>query len=326
MNVDGLVDPSDAAKKALDAHRLGARVFSPTALEKYAACPYRFYLATVVGLAPREEAEAIDELDPLHRGSLIHDVQRELLSELRDEGLLPVTVDSLGAAMARLNDVITRVAARYSDELAPAIDRVWDDGIVEVRADLREWLARQVGDPWVPAYFELAFGLARSDSDPASHSEPVQLDSGLRLRGSIDLVERRGERLRATDYKTGSASRDRTLVIGGGTALQPVLYALALEKIFSGAQVDSGRLYYCTSRGGFQDRDIRLDALSRERAELVVQTIGRALDEGFLPAAPDEGACRWCDFTAVCGPYEERRSRRKNQKRLADLAKLRGKA
>ena len=49
----------------------------------YARCPYRFFLQAVHGLAPREVAEAIDELDPLQRGSLIHDVQFELFERLR---------------------------------------------------------------------------------------------------------------------------------------------------------------------------------------------------------------------------------------------------
>ena len=43
----------------------------------------------------------------------------------------------------------------------------------------------------------------------------------------------------------------------------------------------------------------------------------------ILVAAPSEGACRWCDFRIVCGPNEEARIERKNQKDLADLAALR---
>ena len=39
--------------------------------------------------------------------------------------------------------------------------------------------------------------------------------------------------------------------------------------------------------------------------------VGEALEAPFLPAAPGEGKCRWCDYRDVCGPYEELRSRRK---------------
>ena len=44
-------------------------------------------------------------------------------------------------------------------------------------------------------------------------------------------------------------------VINGGQTLQPVLYALAAEKLFTGeGLVTEGRLYFCTSRGGFVTR------------------------------------------------------------------------
>jgi hypothetical protein len=43
----------------------------------------------------------------------------------------------------------------------------------------------------------------------------------------------------------------------------------------------------------------------------------------MLAAAPNEGACTWCDFRAVCGPSEEQRVARKPQDRLRDLIELR---
>ena len=57
-------------------------------------------------------------------------------------------------------------------ELAPAIERVWKDGIDAIRADLREWLRRAAEDPlpWTPERFELAFGLA--GSRPGRSGEP----------------------------------------------------------------------------------------------------------------------------------------------------------
>jgi hypothetical protein len=68
--------------------------------------------------------------------------------------------------------------------------------------------------------------------DPASAEAPVALDCGVRLRGSIDLVEASvWGAVRATDYKTGKVRAQRDAVISGGETLQPVLYALALEKL-----------------------------------------------------------------------------------------------
>ena len=108
---------------------------------------------------------------------------------------------------------------------------------------LHEWLRRHADaeDGWVPFKFELSFGLAdrdRKDEDPSSVPDPVPIIDGgkLKLRGSIDLVERHVTgKIRATDHKTGKARAKDGVVIGGGQHLQPVLYALACEKLLDGA-------------------------------------------------------------------------------------------
>ena len=329
---DGLVNPHPAAVAAIRDHALHARSFSPTALQNYAVCPYKFLLHAIHKLAPREVPEPIEELDPLQRGSLIHEVQFELLSELQHGGLLPVHPSNLDQAGDVLERVLDSVAARYAEELAPAIDRVWGAGIDSVRADLREWLRRLTEDEsgFVPWRFELAFGLrGRAARDPHSRPDAVPLACGIRLRGSIDLIERGPERaLRVTDHKTGRVQVKKGSYIEGGQSLQPILYALAVEKLFPGQSVESGRLYYCSAAGTYREHSVPLNDRARANAQTVADVIGKALDEPFLPAAPVERACRWCDYNAVCGPHEELRVRRKleserSRTRVSDLERLR---
>ena len=325
---DGLVDPDDAGKAALARHQLGARSFSATALQHYAACPYRFFLQALLRLTPREEPAAIEHMDALTRGGLFHDVQYEVLTTLRAESLLPVTANSLPRVLAVADEKLEAQAAQKREELAPAIPRVWDDTIAGMRADLHEWLRRAADAPprFVPDRFELSFGLADRDrafEDPASVDAPVALPIGISLRGSIDLVEQDAQGvLRITDHKTGKMRATPGLVIGGGEILQPVLYALAAEQLLD-AEVESGRLYYCTADGGYADAVVPLDDRARDAAVTVANTIGGALGEGFLPAAPKKDACRWCDYRPICGPHEELRTARKSRDRLAPLAKLR---
>src|SRR5262249_8689708 len=155
--------------------------------------PYRFLLSAIHKLAPREDPDAVEEMDPLTKGALVHEVQYRLLTELRAEGLLPVTAATLERARRSLDDVLAAVAAEYEAKHSPAIKRVWDDAVTGIGADLREWLRRMTDEPdWTPAHFELSFGLKDPRAqDAKSKDEPVVLDVGLRLRGSIDLVERR---------------------------------------------------------------------------------------------------------------------------------------
>jgi hypothetical protein len=57
--------------------------------------------------------------------------------------------------------------------------------------------------------------------------------------------------------------------------------------------------------------------------------VGQALAEGFLPAAPGERECDYCDYRRVCGPYEHIRVEHKTAaksdayRRLDNLRRLR---
>ncbi len=330
---DGLVDPSETGRAALARHLLDARSYSPTALQNFSSCPYRFFLSAVHRLRPREEPMRMEQIDPLARGSLVHEVQFRLLSQLRDDDALPLGPDGLDRAYVRLDAVLDAVAAQMEDDLAPAIDQVWKDAIASIRDDLREWLERMSEDSsgWVPWRFELSFGLSshREGRDPHSVDEPVRLANGISLRGSIDLVERRADgSLRATDYKTGKERFRAGAVTEGGAVLQPVLYAMVLDTLFPETNVESGRLYYCTAAGGFQERTVPLDDTAREAGDTLAEVVGGSLRDAFLPAAPAEGACRWCDYVDICGTDEENRVARKTEAesvaaRIAPLTRLR---
>jgi CRISPR/Cas system-associated exonuclease Cas4 (RecB family) len=322
---DGLVDPAAAALERLQGHRPGRRVYSATSLQVFAGCPYRFYLRSIVGLEPRQTPEPIEELNALQRGSLFHRTQYSALHALNRAGLLPLRAEELPAALALLDAALDRAVLELREELVPAIERVWTDGVARMRKDLHQWLRRMVGDPWIPTHFELSFGLPEvEERDPASRVEPVELAGGLRVRGAIDMVERRGDRVRATDHKTGRAPPEgRRLVIGGGETLQPVLYGMVLGQLFPDLQVDSGRLYFCTERGGYRDEVVVIDEEARAAIELVGSTVDGALAAGFLPAAPRSEACTYCDYIAVCGPYEQQRSARKDSRRIEPLVRLR---
>jgi ATP-dependent helicase/nuclease subunit B len=331
---DGLVDPSREAIEALKKHQLDARSFSASALQNYSACPYRFLLQAIHRLEPREEPQAIDEIDPMSRGSLMHDIQFELFNELRAERLLPLYDDDadkskrrLDHALGRLDAVASAVAGRYRDDLAPAIARVWEDCVASIQSDLREWLRRVSQEPrWSPFEFERAFGLTdRGARDAHSQTAPVLLGGGLQLRGSIDLVERDASgNLRATDYKSGRRRAEEGVVIKGGEVLQPMLYALALEQLFPDTKVVEGTLYYCTHTGEYAQIPVPLDRVTRESELLLAKTLGGALRDGFFPAAPRAGECQRCDYADVCGEGEEQRVLKKPQERLLPLHTLRG--
>lgn len=324
---DGLVRPDAETLGLLAPYRLVSRPYSPTALQQYAACPYKFLLYAVHQLRPRDTAVAIEQLDPLDRGKLFHDAQYELFRDLQASGLLPVTAQNLPEVLDRADRALNLVAERYREELAPAIEQVWRTAIEELRTDLRGWIFElpALHAEWLPVHFELSFGFADDElHDPASVPGPALILDGVRLRGRIDLVERHRLTgvLRITDHKTGKAPDPPPVSIGHGEQLQPALYGLAVESLLR-TPVEAGVLFYATQRGGRRAIPIRLSPETRRRAAAALQTIDDALQKGFLPAAPRTDACGWCDYRPVCGPYEERRVQKKDPGPLDALLALR---
>jgi ATP-dependent helicase/nuclease subunit B len=324
---DGLIRISPYTKEALASRRLTRRPYSLSSLQRFSACPYQFLLAAIFKLQPLDVPEPLQRMDPLTRGSLFHEIQAQFFREMAGRGELPITAASIDEARRVLQEVITAAALRWHDELAPAVERVWVDEVAAIGRDLRAWVesVARDGAEWLPKYFEYGFGEVPGERDPHSRADAVELPGGFRLKGAIDLIEehRQTKVLRLTDHKTGrKPDRIDKVIIGGGSVLQPVLYAMTIEAALD-QPVYCGRLYYCTSAGSFYTHEIPLNAYTRDAGLEVLKVVDRAIERGFLAPAPTEDACGRCDFRPVCGPGMFNRIRRKPQNELADLLALR---
>ena len=82
---------TDRSRPILAPQRLGARVYSLSALQRYATCPYQFLLGAIYRMRPAEDLEPLQRMDPLTKGSLFHAVQTEFYRRLKADGRLPVT-------------------------------------------------------------------------------------------------------------------------------------------------------------------------------------------------------------------------------------------
>ncbi|MBS1828310.1 MAG: exodeoxyribonuclease V subunit gamma [Acidobacteria bacterium] len=293
---DGLNDQSAATLAVLANHGLQSRSWSASTLQHFAACPYRFFLHGVHQFRPREESIALEEMDPLTRGSLFHEVLYAMFLRGGNKDTFTDIAD----------EVFDAVAARYEETLAPAIPRVWKSEIEDLRADLKGWLRRLPDDAkdWDIIHSEFAFGM--------QGKAPAILLEGVQVRGSVDWIEKHSQTggLRVTDHKTGRNPKDKVHHIGGGAILQPLLYALAVEDLLK-LPVKISRLYYCTQRGNYDTAPVAITEHSRNDLRRALEIIDGAVTGGYLPAAPGKDQCKWCDYRMVCGPREEERTRRK---------------
>jgi RecB family exonuclease len=324
---DGIVDANGATLKVLASHGLRETTYSASALQQFAICPYRFLLSGIYGLRERKSIVALEQLDPLVRGSLFHEAQEAYLRDLQQSHLLPVTEDSLASALEVADRVFASVSAHYQADFAPALVPVWTREIEALRTDFRVWVMQlpRIHSEWLPTHFEFDFGRAGGTTKrPEIQPGPTVIMGGVRLRGSIDLVERHRHRdtLRVTDYKTGRQPEELPVSVGRGETLQPLLYAVAAECLF-GKPVEAGVLFYSTERGGYKEETLALDDIGRQRLGKVLDVIDDHIRQGFLPAAPRNDACVLCEFRAACGPHEEIRVKRKPQQGLDPLNEVR---
>src|SRR5579859_6086238 len=105
---DGICSQSEDMRAALSAYRLRSRSYSPTSLQHFAICTYRFLLAGIYRLAPHEVPCQIERLDPVIKGAIFHRVQAALWRELLQSDFLPLNQAKLESAGKLLDQIVGR--------------------------------------------------------------------------------------------------------------------------------------------------------------------------------------------------------------------------
>jgi len=235
---DGLLTSPDIVA---DLNRLfGAdKVYSPTALEDYIACPFRFFVGHVLRLEPLEGPR--EDIEHTKRGAAIHRALARLHQQLRDAGTHQPTAEVDGRLVEQLEEAVNEYAARSS----PASEVLWrlegrrlQRAVARYRAHwekfVKPWLAQNVAPR--PHLFEVAFGMpARDGEDPAG---PLVIRTDgveVRIRGRIDRVDvadlEDGTGFWIIDYKTGRSGHYTAADLQNFQRLQLTLYALAVEQV-----------------------------------------------------------------------------------------------
>ncbi len=170
----------------------GTRELSPTSLEVWAACPYRFFLQSVLHVAATADPEEQWTIDAAEKGSLVHDVLERFFSELapdhRPRGGEAYTPQDLERLERVAHDRL-RQAEDTGDAGHPL---VWEATRRELLADLRTFLDRDT--EWRrsrgmdPTYFEQAFGEGK-DWPPVAR--PTRARSSTAPRGGAPPTLRR---------------------------------------------------------------------------------------------------------------------------------------
>jgi RecB family exonuclease len=284
---------------------------SPTALQQWATCPFRYFLRHGLGLSERDEPADVETITPIDRGNLVHAVLEQYIQSRLDGDL----DDDPVALLAIADEVEAAYRAQGRTGRAVLWDAEWKalrrhlPGVIDAQRDAE----RLAG--LVPAAVEHGFGYPDTDA-PA-----VEVDAGhgrvLRFGGRIDRVDRSpdGRRIVVLDYKTGRsqgyASFDEDDPVARGTRLQLPVYARAAAAQFPGADEVAAYYWFVGPGGAFQLTGGVVDDAVDGRFTDVVRTIVDGIEAGHFPARPgDEGwmpgrgeafdNCRYCEYDRLC--------------------------
>ncbi|MCC2640148.1 MAG: uncharacterized protein K0S45_561 [Nitrospira sp.] len=201
--------------------------FSPTALENYARCPFRYFAGQVLGLQPMREIPSM-ELSPSAMGQLCHDALRLAYPALVRRGW-PTTMLSEEVVMEESQRAVAQAFDAYERIHGAGYALTWQLAQERVELLVRAAIASDREEALASGFIPIGFEIdARGSLPDRAGRDPVL------LRGRWDRVDRQAASgaLRVIDYKYRAGDRieakDRSLLQAAlrGVRLQPALYTL----------------------------------------------------------------------------------------------------
>lgn len=306
----GALGPHDGCTGPVARHWAEAveRGLAPTALARYARCPFQYFSAHVLKLEPIRERPC-DDLPAPVLGELCHETLRASYERLRRDGwpARDLKTGELHAAIQAAAGEAFAACIRAHGAGYPLLWQLAKETVI--RLVLEVTLADQAdyrASGFQPEAFEV-------EADGSLEGVDAQVFAGLRVRGRLDRVDRRPQPpgLRVVDYKyrTGQAmpGEDRDLLVSAvrGFRLQPPLYSVmrpaglpphpppeTVDFVFLAPRWDPP-----VARSSFA-----ASVWAEPAGRLLAQTLGTLIEgvrEGNYFILPD-GYCDRCEFASAC--------------------------
>ncbi len=297
---DGMLQPLNEPVNPEISH------LSLSRLEQFGRCSLLFYYTSVLEIWPKDTAAFNRDqwLDPMQRGSLLHDIYCTYYSELQGrhkDGSLLVHNHQL------LFEVTERVINIYTDSVPAPSPHIWRRECEGIRRDMAMFYTRELENTHTLPRF-LEYPIHDGDEPFIVH---IADDVKLPLKGFVDRIDEIApHQYKIYDYKTGKSSNYREQdYYAGGKQLQHAIYALAVEQklrssgIDPQAEVKEAAYLFPTERG--LGNEVNRLQNHREQLSELIRHMLKAMNDGVYPPALDPKACTYCDFKDVCGSHAD---------------------
>ena len=292
-----------------------ARGLSPTALQRYATCPFQFFADTVLHLNEEDSKSTSDPIGPLEQGTLAHRILRRWMEDLAVSEVFTGSGETTVDPFARLEQCARDIFADYERNHPVGYALIWELRQQELMTFLRGVAQHELAEldgRWQPKLFEY----------PVKGVLPVHLADGsidVPLRGRLDRVDWAPEqrRFRIVDYKFKRTREPKpyetNLPLGAvrGYSLQPPLYLLMAEATVApdlgkpAPSCDGVWFHYLAPswRETMKRVPFPGDAWRSSLRGALSTSITRiftGIRSGAFFIAPHESVCNRCGFGGIC--------------------------
>lgn len=307
-------------RSMFDATQPDARLLSPSALNTYLDCPLRFYYRYPARL--KETQEVNEEIDAALFGSIFHLAAQRIYQELTSRGPMVSTsdIDTLLKDNNRLqsfvDDAFKELFFQVDKNTKPEYNGTQLINSRVIASYLKQLL---VHDRAYAPFEMLAMELDVSEEVIIGGEEIAPIK--LRLGGTIDRIDRKGNRLRIVDYKTGgsphSPNQVEDLFIPAekrpNYVFQTFLYAAIIKGKNRPEEICPSIFYIHKAASQSYSPEILMGE-PRKREPVTDFTpyesefrerLYDLLEEIFDPRTPFgqtpfTGQCAYCEFQAIC--------------------------
>lgn len=289
-------------------------ISSPTHIEKYFLCPYRFFLERVIGIQQMEAPEEIKKISGLERGKLYHHIFCEFFRRLEEKGLIPLSGEMLEIYLDTIGKIAEEAIENTAEMGITGSGLSWFQEQVDLLDGIRKFVENEIENSMgIPTHFEVGFGKMPGEKmeDEPENLPGLELHNGtcFHYRGRIDRIDVEPETKSCIviDYKTGSNKNYKADSLMGGRQMQLPLYlssACSLLPQYGDLASSRALYYFATNRGAFRKLEFSgrsLLARQNDIKDLVTGALEESARGLFIPYPGSNGEnCEFCDFKSIC--------------------------
>jgi len=308
------------------------RGISPTALESFGICPFKYFMGEVLELESLEEPEKIDVIAAVDLGSLYHGILKDFYGHLLRQGYFYKKVKGIKPI-----EFLHSIAKKYFTDIERQIPIpypiLWENKKEEILDYLTKFVTwdldriEQTG--YIPAYLERKAHLSAQDElvKLISVSSKQDKASELTFKGKIDRIDLKlmGDTVsfRVVDYKSGRPLKEKPIKCAvRGQKLQLPFYIVMAERLLSEeikrghipqgkASIEDASFVYIAQdmedkkgQEGVQEKSIKGDEWKEHQGQCweTVKEFLSYIRDGIFSISPTEDPqkCEWCEFSTVC--------------------------